>query len=97
MLPDYLGTRLRHGDIVGVMATSYCPAFVGRIDRIHWDIDPVWLSLIDVDTGEWRSAQLQHVVGRLENNDPAPRATPEPTPAPRPHEDPQGMGVVFAD
>jgi hypothetical protein len=59
-------------DIVGVMATSYCPAFVGQIDRIHWDTSPVWDSLIDLDPGEWRSAQLQHVIGRVQNFDPAP-------------------------
>ena len=79
------------------MATSYCPALVGRIDRIHWDTDPVSLRLIDVNCGEWRSAQLQHVVGRLKKNDPAPRATPEPAPATRPPEDLPGIGVLFDD
>lgn len=26
---------------------------MGRIDKVHWDADPVWLSLIDVDTGDF--------------------------------------------
>lgn len=89
--------RLRHGDIVAVTCTATSGPVVGRIDKIHWDTDPVWISLIDVDSGEWRSAQLQHVVGRLENYDPASRATPEPSPAPRPPDDPPGIGVVYAD
>jgi hypothetical protein len=89
--------RLRSGDVVGVMATSYCPQFIGRIDVIHWNTDPVWISLIDVDTGEWHSAQLQHVVGKLKDRDPAPRPALAPSPGPTPADDHPGIGIVFAN
>ena len=91
------GRRLRHGDIVAVMRSSTGGEMVGQIDVIHWDTDPVWLSLIDVDTGERDSAQLRHMFGRLENDDPAPRPSPEPPPAPLRPDDPPGIGVVYAD
>ncbi|MGB5136799.1 MAG: hypothetical protein WBN89_16700 [Prochlorococcaceae cyanobacterium] len=44
--------ELRPGDVVAVQATSYCPQFIGWIDRIHWTCNPVWISCFDVDTGE---------------------------------------------
>ncbi len=92
-----INQRLRSGDVVGVMATSYCPQFIGRIDVIHWNTDPVWISLIDVDTGEWHSAQLQHVVGKLKDRDPAPRPAPPSSLGPPPADDPPGIGIVFAN
>lgn len=88
--------RLCHGDIVAVSHTTGGGPTVGRIDRIHWDCDPVWISMIDVDTGEWCSAQLPHVIGRLEDHDSTPRLTPEPPSAPPPPEDPPGIGLVLA-
>jgi len=48
-----------------------------------------------MDTGDRGSAQLQHVVGRVENYDHAPRATPEPANAARPPLNPAAIGVVF--
>jgi len=89
----------KHGDIVAVTDTHYCPAFVGRINRIHHDTDPVWISLIDIDTGEWRHAQLQHVVGKLKptNHTSKDRLFDDLSlPSHRPREDPPGTGVVFA-
>lgn len=89
--------RLMHGDIVAVMRTTTSGPMVGSIDRIHWDTAPVWISLVDIDTCEWRSAQLQHVVGRLENFDPAPRPEPEPLARPiRPVDLPR-VAVLLAD
>lgn len=92
-----INQRLRSGDVVRVMATSCCPQFIGRIDVIHWGTDPVWISLIDVDTGERHSAQLQHVVGKLKDRDPAPRPAPASSPAPPPADDPPGIGIVFTN
>ncbi|TVS03979.1 MAG: hypothetical protein EA413_09795 [Cyanobium sp. PLM2.Bin73] len=89
----------KHGDIVAVANTHYCPAFVGRIDRIHHDTDPVWISLIDIDNGEWRGAQLQHVVGKLKRGDPICQDrlfADLSLPSHQPREDPPGVGVVFA-
>jgi hypothetical protein len=82
---------------VAVTSKKTSDPMVGMIDKVHWDTDPVWLSLIDVDTGDWRSAQLKHVVGRLENYDPAPTGTPEPPPWPFLTSSPPANGVRLAD
>jgi len=95
---EKLGRRLhKSGDVVGVMKTHNCSPFIGRIDRIHWDCDPVWVSLIDVDTGERQSVQLQYVIGRLDGTNVPPRLEPEPLPASKRHDDPPGIGVALAD
>jgi len=50
-----------------------------------------------LDTGEWRSAQLQQVIGRLDGFDPAPRLEPEPPPRREAPGELPVDGVVYAD
>ena len=84
------------GGIVAVTNATNGGSIVSIIDKIHWGTDPFWISLIDVNTGEWRSAQLQHVVGKLENCEPALLATPEPAIAVRQFDDPPSIEMMFA-
>jgi hypothetical protein len=93
----HVNRDLRHGDIVAVLRTTTSGPVVGQIDKIHWDTNPVWISLVDVDSGERCTAQLQHVIGRLQNIDPAPRVAHEPPPRPKPPVELPGVGVVLAD
>jgi hypothetical protein len=88
----------QHLHLAGVEPGDQALAIFGwDIDVIHWDTGPVWISLIVVDTGGRRSAQLQHVVGKLKDRDPAPRPVPAPSPDPPPAEDHPGIGIMFAN
>ena len=78
MQPPPADRPLRPGDIVAVSRCADAGPITGRIDQIHWNPTCTWISLVDVDTGEWRSARLESVIGRLEDYDPAPRPMREP-------------------
>ncbi len=66
---------------------------------IHAQGQPIWLAVLDVDTGDVLGVPTSHVIGKLEYADPAPTDWVEP-------EDPMesfgfedwtGVGVVYAD
>lgn len=93
---DPLPSRLHHGDIATVAATRWWPDMVGWLDLIHWSTNPVWASVIDVDTGQQHSIQIQYVIGKMDAYDPAPRAMPEAWLGQDKPEDPPEIGVVLA-
>ena len=66
---------------------------------IHAQGMPVWLAVLDVDTGDVLGVPTTHVIGKLEYADPAPKEWSE---AEGPmesfgFEDWPGVGVVYAD
>ena len=68
----------RPGELVVVRAGSHWPELVGRIQMIHAQGMPVWLAVLDVDTGDVLGVPTTHVIGKLENLDPAPSDWVEP-------------------
>ncbi len=62
----------RPGELVAVRAGSHWPELVGRIQMIHAQGMPVWLAVLDVDTGDVLGIPTSHGIGKLENLDPAP-------------------------
>ena len=68
----------RPGELVAVRAGSHWPELVGRIQMIHAQGMPVWLAVLDVDTGDVLGVPTSHVIGKLENLDPAPSNWVEP-------------------
>ncbi len=89
----------RPGELVAVRAGSHWPELVGRIQMIHAQGIPIWLAVLDVDTGDVLGVPTTHVIGKLEYADPAPKEWIEPE---GPMEsfgfqDWPGVGVVYAD
>jgi NO-binding membrane sensor protein with MHYT domain len=62
----------RPGELVAVRAGSHWPELVGRIQMIHAQGIPIWLAVLDVDTGDVLGVPTTHVIGKLEYADPAP-------------------------
>ena len=60
---------------------------------------PIWLAVLDVDTGDVLGVPTTHVIGKLENVDPDPSDWVEPEGPMESFgfEDWQGVGVVYAD
>lgn len=89
----------RPGELVAVRAGSHWPELVGRIQMIHAQGHPIWLAVLDVDTGDVLGIPTSHVIGKLDSIDPAPSDWVEP-------EGPMesfgfdelpGVGIVYAD
>jgi hypothetical protein len=89
----------RPGELVAVRAGSHWPERVGRIQMIHAQGMPVWLAVLDVDTGDVLGVPTTHVIGKLEYLDPAPKDWVEPEGPMESFgfEDWPGVGVVYAD
>ena len=89
----------RPGELVAVRAGSHWPELVGRIQMIHSQGIPVWLAVLDVDTGDVLGVHTTHVIGKLEHSDPAPNdwAEPEGSLETFGFEDWPELGVVYAD
>ncbi len=64
----------RPGELVAVRAGSHWPELVGRIQMIHAQGTPIWLAVLDVDTGDVLGVPTTHVIGKLEYVDPTPRS-----------------------
>ena len=62
----------RPGELVAVRAGSHWPELVGRIQMIHAQGHPIWLAVLDVDTGNVLGVPTTHVIGKLDYTDPAP-------------------------
>ena len=90
---------LRPGELVAVRAGSHWPELVGRIQMIHAQGQPIWLAVLDVDTGDVLGVPTSHVIGKLEYADPAPKEWVEPEGPMESFgfEDWPGVGVVYAD
>ena len=90
---------LRPGELVAVRAGSHWPELVGPIQMIHAQGHPIWLAVLDVDTGDVLGVPTSHVIGKLENFDPAPKEWTEPEGPMESFgfEDWPGVGVVYAD
>ena len=56
----------RPGELVAVRAGSHWPELVGRIQMIHAQGIPIWLAVLDVDTGDVLGVPTTHVIGKLE-------------------------------
>jgi len=89
----------RPGELVAVRAGSHWPEPVGRIQMIHAQGTPIWLAVLDVDTGDVLGVPTTHVIGKLEYADPAPSDWVEPEGPMESFgfEDWPGVGVVYAD
>ena len=89
----------RPGKLVAVRAGSHRPELVGRIQMIHAQGHPIWLAVLDVDTGDVLGVPTSHVIGKLEYADPAPKEWVEPEGPMESFgfEDWPGVGVVYAD
>jgi len=71
----------------------------GPIQTLHAQGHPIWLAVLDVDTGDVLGVPTTNVIGKLEHLDPAPSDWVEPE---GPMEsfgfdDWQGVGIVYAD
>ena len=68
----------RPGELVAVRAGSHWPELVGRIQMIHAQGTPIWLAVLDVDTGDVSVVPTLHRIGKLENVDSASSDWVEP-------------------
>ncbi len=89
----------RPGELVAVRAGSHWPELVGRIQMINAQGIPIWLAVLDVDTGDVLGVPTTHVIGKLEYADPAPSDWVEPEGPMESFgfEDWPVVGVVYAD
>ena len=85
--------------IITLQAGSHWPELVGRIQMIHAQGRPIWLAVLDVDTGDVLGVPTTHVIGKLENFDPAPSDWVEPEGPMESFgfEDWRGVVVVYVD
>ena len=89
----------RPGELVAVRAGSHWPELVVRIQMIHAQGHPIWLAVLDVDTGDVLGVPTTHVIGKLDYLDPAPSDWVEPE-GPMENfgfEDWPGVRVVYAE
>ena len=89
----------RPGELVAVRAGSHWPELVGRIQMIHAQGMPVWLAVLDVDTGDVLGVPTTHVNGKLESFDPDHKEWVKPAGPMKSFgfRDWTGVGVVYAD